>query len=57
MSEPSKPRMNPGDEGPPDAAGVGENICRRCGGGGKVEGEACPDCRGSGKILEGIGGG
>ena len=57
MSEPSQPRMNPGDEGPPDAAGVGENICRRCGGDGKVEGDPCPDCRGSGKILEGIGGG
>jgi hypothetical protein len=57
MGEPSERRMNPGDEGPPDAEGIGENLCRRCGGAGKAEGEQCPDCRGSGRVLEGIGGG
>jgi heme-degrading monooxygenase HmoA len=36
--------------------GAGENICRRCGGKGQVEGGACPDCGGTGKVVTPIGG-
>ena len=47
----------PGDEATPGAPGTGENLCRHCGGTGKVGGEACPDCKGTGKVTTGIGGG
>lgn len=45
------------DEVPADAPGAGENICRACGGSGKVEGKTCAECEGSGKVTTGIGGG
>ncbi len=48
--------MNPGDEAPPGAAGTGENICRNCGGSGRIDGRPCEECGGSGKVVEGIGG-
>jgi DnaJ-class molecular chaperone len=41
---------------PEDSEGSGENICRKCGGTGKVEGETCPDCQGTGKLTTPIGG-
>lgn len=44
------------DEVPPGTAGAGENICRKCKGTGKIDGETCPDCDGAGKITEPIGG-
>lgn len=40
-------------EGTPNAA---ENICRRCGGTGEIDGETCPDCKGTGKVLTLVGG-
>jgi DnaJ-class molecular chaperone len=40
-------------EGTPDA---GENVCRACGGTGKVAGRECPECGGSGKVLTPVGG-
>ena len=47
--------MNPGDEAPPGTPGTGENLCRQCGGKGRLEGgEPCPACGGSGKVIEGI---
>lgn len=49
--------LNPGDEGPPDAPGVGEDTCSACHGTGKVDGERCAVCGGTGKVLQGIGGG
>ncbi|HEX7933648.1 MAG TPA: hypothetical protein VF573_11330 [Paraburkholderia sp.] len=49
--------LNPGDEAPPDAPGVGEDICRACHGAGTVEGIQCAVCGGTGKVLQGIGGG
>jgi hypothetical protein len=49
--------LNPGDEGPPDAPGVGEDTCAACHGTGKVEGARCTVCGGTGKVLQGIGGG
>jgi hypothetical protein len=52
-SDPAKP----GDEATPGAPGTGENLCRHCGGTGKVGGEDCPDCKGTGKVTTGIGGG
>ena len=48
--------MAPGDEAPPGTPGTGENVCRMCGGKGTVNGKTCPDCQGSGKVIEGIGG-
>lgn len=44
------------DAVPPGTPGAGENICRKCEGTGKVEGEECPDCGGTGKVVTGIGG-
>lgn len=49
-------RENP-DTVPPGTPGSGEDICRKCRGTGKVEGERCPDCNGTGKVTTGIGGG
>lgn len=48
----------PGDEAPPATPGTGESICRVCGGTGQsADGAQCPACEGSGKVVEGIGGG
>ncbi|HEX8416808.1 MAG TPA: hypothetical protein VF641_04310 [Methylobacterium sp.] len=47
----------PGDEAPPGVPGTGENLCRRCGGSGKVDAQACPDCVGTGRVTTPIGGG
>ena len=46
----------PGDEAPPGTPGTGENVCRMCGGKGKVAGRTCSECQGSGTVIEGIGG-
>ena len=58
-SEDTKPvRTTPGDEVPPDAESVGENICPACGGSGRREGRECPECGGTGRIVvEAVGGG
>ena len=52
MSDP----LNPGDEAAPGTPGTGENVCRQCGGSGRVGDAACPACGGAGKVIEGIGG-
>jgi hypothetical protein len=44
------------DAVPPGTPGSGENVCRRCAGTGKVNGETCPECGGSGKVVTAIGG-
>jgi DnaJ-class molecular chaperone len=49
--------MTPGDEVPPDTYSTGEDACERCDGTGEVDGGTCPDCGGSGKVVEAIGGG
>lgn len=41
---------------PPKTEGAGENICRKCAGTGKIEGEQCPDCKGTGKVVTPLGG-
>jgi DnaJ-class molecular chaperone len=46
----------PGDEAAPGTPGTGENLCRVCNGSGEQEGAPCPECEGSGKMIEGIGG-
>jgi DnaJ-class molecular chaperone len=47
---------NPGDEAAPGTPGTGENLCRHCNGTGQHDGRACPECGGTGKVIEGIGG-
>jgi RecJ-like exonuclease len=56
MQQDNEP-LNPGDEAPADAPGVGEDICRECEGSGMVSGQPCAVCGGTGKVLQGIGGG
>lgn len=52
-----KPRaMRPGDQAPPGTPGTGEALCPACGGSGKLSGQPCPDCNGTGVIVQGIGG-
>jgi hypothetical protein len=49
---------SPGDDAPAGTPGIGEAVCRRCGGSGRApDGQACPDCGGSGRVNQGIGGG
>jgi DnaJ-class molecular chaperone len=48
---------NPEDEAPEGTAGTGEDLCRRCGGSGRIDSAVCPDCGGSGRMVEAIGGG
>jgi hypothetical protein len=57
-ARPGTDRLAPGDEAPAGTAGTGENVCRRCGGKGRLEasGEVCPECGGTGKVITGIGG-
>jgi hypothetical protein len=45
--------LNPGDEGPPDAPGVGEDICQACRGAGTVEGTRCAVCGGTARCCRG----
>ena len=52
----SQKKLNPGDEAEPGTVGTGEDICPQCHGKGRVEGSPCPNCGGTGKIVEGIGG-
>ena len=47
---------NPGDEAAPGTPGTGENLCRHCKGTGHHDGQPCPECGGTGKVIEGIGG-
>jgi hypothetical protein len=50
--------LSPGDEAAPGTVGSGDDVCPVCSGSGKnAGGGACPNCRGTGIITEGIGGG
>lgn len=51
------PEMHPGDDAPPGTPGTGEDICPKCHGTGTLNGADCQNCGGTGKIVEGIGGG
>ncbi|MBW8910806.1 MAG: hypothetical protein JF564_02685 [Sphingomonas sp.] len=48
--------LAPGDVAPPDTPGTGENTCPKCSGSGQIDGDACSNCGGTGKVIEGIGG-
>lgn len=49
--------MSPGDQAPPGSPQAGENVCRECGGSGRLENRECPTCEGTGRVIEAIGGG
>ncbi|MBK4735561.1 hypothetical protein [Noviherbaspirillum pedocola] len=54
----SSPEMAPGDDAAPGTVGTGDDTCPVCHGSGKnASGGQCPNCRGTGTITEGIGGG
>ncbi len=53
----SQPRTNPGDEAAPGTPGAGENVCPDCKGSGRLSNAPCKTCGGTGKVIEGIGGG
>ena len=57
MSGPAggQPGRTPGDEASPEAPQTAENVCRRCGGTGRVDGEPCPECGGDGLVVETVG--
>jgi len=58
MSErPDPPGERPGDEAPAEEPSAGENICPECGGNGEKDGAECPNCEGTGRVVEAIGGG
>jgi RecJ-like exonuclease len=50
-------RLEPGDEAPPEEPSAAENVCPVCEGSGKVDGDECSNCGGSGRIVEALGGG
>ena len=50
--------LSPGDEAAPGTVGSGDDVCTVCAGSGKnASGGDCPNCRGTGIVTEGIGGG
>jgi len=54
----NSPELAPGDEAAPGTVGTGDDTCPVCSGSGKnASGGQCPNCRGTGVITEGIGGG
>ncbi|MBV9782307.1 MAG: hypothetical protein JO264_00665 [Acidisphaera sp.] len=52
----TQPKLNPGDEAAPGTPGTGEDICADCGGSGRVKGQECQTCSGTGKVTKAIGG-
>lgn len=46
----------PGDEAAPGTPGTGEDLCRKCGGTGRIGTSPCRNCHGSGRIVKAIGG-
>lgn len=48
--------ISPGDMAPPGTPGTGENVFPHCNGSGEHDGDPCPVCDGTGKVIEGIGG-
>jgi DnaJ-class molecular chaperone len=52
-----KDDMKPGDEVPPGTDAAGPAPCPQCGGDGKVDGEECDLCRGTGEVEQPVGGG
>ncbi len=53
---PKQQAMRPGDEVPEGTPESAENVCRSCGGSGRVaSGERCAECGGSGRVTEMLG--
>ncbi|MBF0394904.1 MAG: hypothetical protein HQL38_19685, partial [Alphaproteobacteria bacterium] len=48
--------MHPGDEAPPGTPGTGEGLCPICQGSGRLDGDRCESCGGTGRVIQGIGG-
>ena len=48
--------MSPGDEAPEGTPGTGLDVCPKCGGSGRVDGQRCAHCEGTGHVNVGIGG-
>ena len=53
---PAATPMSPGDEAPEGTPGTAPNVCRGCGGSGRLDGGVCPQCQGTGQVNVGIGG-
>ena len=49
--------LKPGEEAEPGTPGSGEDVCPVCNGEGRVAGQTCANCEGTGLIQRGIGGG
>ncbi|MCB8820881.1 hypothetical protein [Microvirga rosea] len=49
-------KLNPGDQGTPGTPGIGQNVCRECKGSGRIDNHPCPNCGGTGIVMEEIGG-
>jgi hypothetical protein len=49
------PDKAPGDEVRPGTPQAGEAVCPLCAGSGHVQGKACGNCRGTGKITQLVG--
>ena len=47
----------PGDVAEEGTPGTGEAICPECKGRGEIGGRECETCAGSGKVVQGVGGG
>ena len=45
------------DEVSPDTPLSAENLCRHCGGTGRIDGGECPECGGTGVVVTPVGGG
>jgi len=56
MAETDPRAANPGDEAPPGTPGTGEDVCPKCSGSGRISGQRCENCGGTGKIIRAIGG-
>ena len=54
--QPGQGNLNPGDVAPTGTPETGETLCRDCSGNGKINGEPCETCGGTGIVVEGIGG-
>jgi len=57
MTEEPREDMAPGDEVTPEADSSGENVCPVCTGSGRVDGQTCERCGGTGRVEEAVGGG
>ncbi|MEA2758264.1 MAG: hypothetical protein QOH65_877 [Methylobacteriaceae bacterium] len=45
----------PGDQVKPGTKQAAENTCGKCKGTGRIDDKPCPDCGGSGKVVEIVG--